>query len=374
MSLAIEIALDGQIGAFRLKVDFSLPMHGISALFGPSGCGKTSILRSVAGLNRIPGRIAIGDQIWQEKSLFVPTHKRALGYVFQEASLFPHLSVRENLTYGEKRASRTEKHVSFREVVDMLGISPLLDRSPQNLSGGERQRVSIGRALLSQPRLLLMDEPLSALDRPAKDEILPYLEALHANLKIPILFVTHDISEVQRLADHLVLLRSGRVIATGPLEDLQSDPSLSLSTGRDAAVTLDAVVEAYDVTYGLAKLAVPGGSLTAPMSPATVGSRHRVTIAAGDVSLARGVPQATTVLNILPARILSASPADHQMVAVLGLGSNGSGSRILARVTQRSWDDLALCEGMLVHAQVKSVALNQKGAALPVDQSQGQTM
>src|SRR5690606_9103322 len=323
MAEAIDISLDGALGNFRLEVDISLPMHGISVLFGPSGCGKTSVLRSVAGLNRIPGRIAVGGQVWQDASRFVPIHKRALGYVFQEASLFPHLSVRQNLAYGERRVRDAEKHIRFDEVVDLLGISHLVERSPENLSGGERQRVSIGRALLSQPRVLLMDEPLSALDRMAKDEVLPYFEALHANLKIPILLVTHDMSELEGLADHVVLMQAGRVLAAGPLHLLQSDPTLPLASGRDAAVTLDGIVDDYDASYGLARLKVEGGSFTLPMKAARPGSRHRLTIAAGDVSLALSVPEGTTLLNILPARILSATPADHQVVAVLGLGNEG---------------------------------------------------
>src|SRR5690606_19129110 len=184
---AIDISLDGTLGSFRLEIDISLPMHGISALFGPSGCGKTSILRSVAGLNRIQGRIAVGGQVWQDDHRFVPTHQRALGYVFQEACLFQHLSVRQNLTYGERRARGTDTRARLDGVVGRLASGQLVDRSPAPLSGGERPRVSLGRALLSQPRLLLMEGPLSALDRMAKDEILRYFEALHANRKIPML-------------------------------------------------------------------------------------------------------------------------------------------------------------------------------------------
>ena len=358
MAGSIEIALDGRLGAFRLDVDLRLPMQGISALFGPSGCGKTSILRAVAGLNRMPGRVAVGDEVWQDADRFVPPHRRALGYVFQEPSLFQHMSVRQNLVYGGKRARET--HIPFDDIVDLLGIGHLVDRSPENLSGGERQRVSIGRALLSQPRLLLMDEPLSGLDRMAKEEILPYFEALHAGLKMPILLVTHDMSEVERLADHLVLMQPGRVLASGPLDRLQSDPALPLAAGRDAAVTLDAELTGYDRGYGLACLQVDGGSFTVPMQRQPTGARQRLTITAGDVSLAREAPQASTMLNVLPARILSASPRGHEVVAVLGLGEEGAGSRILARVTRRSWDRLGLGHGMAIHAQVKSVALSGK--------------
>lgn len=353
----IDISLDGQLGLFRLNFDAALPMYGISALFGPSGCGKTSVLRAVAGLNRIPGCIVVGGEVWQDEQTFVPTHRRALGYVFQEASLFPHLSVRRNLTYGEARTKGVPRHTQFDEIVELLGIGHLVDRMPDNLSGGERQRVAIGRALLAQPRLLLMDEPLSALDRMAKDEVLPYFEALHANLKIPIILVTHDISEVERLADHVVLMRDGRVLASGPLSAMQADPSLPLAAGRQAAVTLDAVLDQYDSDYGLATLKVSGGEFLVPMEQAARGSHQRLTIAAGDVSLATQAPQGSTLLNSLPARVLSATIAGNEVIAVLGLGDDGAGSRILSRVTRKSWESLGFREGQLVHAQAKSVAL-----------------
>ncbi len=361
MNHRIEIRLNGALGSFSIDVDTSLPMHGITALFGPSGCGKTSVLRSIAGLHRIPGRISIGKEVWQDVDRFVPTHQRAVGYVFQEASLFSHLSVRKNLIYGQRRA-KGAVHVRFDDIVALLGIGHLVDRSPESLSGGERQRVAIGRALLSQPRLLLMDEPMSALDRTAKDEVLPYFEALHANLQIPIILVTHDITEVERLADHVVLLRAGGVVASGPLPAMQADPGLPLGSARDAAVTLDAVVSNHDDQYGLATLDVAGGSFTVPMEQPTIGSRHRLTVRAGDISLARDVPQSTTVLNILPCRILSATASEHEMVAVLGLGADGTGARILARVTRKSWDTLRLSEGMNVYAQAKSVALVKRSA------------
>lgn len=358
MASSIEIRLEGHLGTFRLKVDLELPMHGISALFGPSGCGKTSILRSVAGLHRIPGRIAVGGEIWQDGSRLLPTHKRSVGYVFQEASLFRHLSVRRNLRFGERRAREAERVVRFDEIVDLLGLDHLLDRMPHNLSGGERQRVAIGRALLSQPRLLLMDEPLSALDRIAKDGILPYLDALHARFRIPILLVTHDISEVERLADHVVLMRDGCIVGAGPLAEVQTDPALPLALRREAAVTLDAILSGYDAEYGLGILQVEGGRLHVPMDAGAAGASQRLTIAAGDVSLAREVPRSSSILNILPARILSMQTQGNEVIAVLGLGPEGAGSRILARLTRRSRDELDLKEGERVYAQVKSVALS----------------
>jgi molybdate transport system ATP-binding protein len=306
------------------------------------------------------GYCAIDGDVWQDGRSFRPTHRRPIGYVFQEASLFPHLSVRRNLLYGAP-GTCPPGEIGFGEVADLLGLSRLLNRSPRSLSGGERQRVAIGRALLSRPRLLLMDEPLSALDRSTKDEILPFLERLHDRLSLPVLYVSHDMAEVERLADHLVLMRSGRVVAAGPLGDLQSDPSLPLAATRDAAVSLDATVEAYDDRYGLMTLAVRGGRFLVPGPPGVGGARRRLRILAGDVSLALVPPQASTILNALPARILSATPiGEHEIVVVLGLRSEGTGDRLLARVTQRSWDQLGLTEGTAVHAQVKGVALVQE--------------
>ena len=360
----IRVAFKGMLGRFTLNAAFTVPASGVTGLFGPSGCGKTAVLRCVAGLQRLSeGYCAIDDDVWQDGKVFRPAHERPVGYVFQEASLFPHISVTGNLLYATRgrRPSSQAGQIGFDEVVSLLGLAKLLDRSPRHLSGGERQRVAVGRALLSQPKLLLMDEPLSALDRQTKDEILPFLERLHDSLSLPVIYVSHDIAEVERLADHLVLMRAGQVLAAGPLSKLQSDPALPLAGERAAAVTLDAVVSAYDPTYGLATLDVEGGHFSVPMAQSVVGERRRLTIAAGDVSLARMPPQATTVLNILPARILSVTRAgEYEMVAVLGLGADGAGCRILTRVTKRSWDDLRLGEGMIVYAQAKSVALARK--------------
>lgn len=356
-SEAIRIDLDGRRGSFRLAVGLCLPMGGISVLFGPSGSGKTTILRAVAGLERIAGTIRVGTETWQDHQRFVPTHRRALGYVFQEPSLFPHLSVRGNLDYAAKRAHGRTAAIGFDEVVALLGIAGLLDRSPERLSGGERQRVAIARALLAQPRLMLLDEPMSALDRPARDEILAALEALHAHLRIPILLVTHDLSEVERLADHVVLVEQGRQIAAGSIGQLQSDPALPLASRRDAAVTLEGRVAALDPDYGLATVEVDGGAFIVPMAQCETGARRRLVIAAGDVSLTRDRAGETTVLNILPGRILSAWQVGHEMSVVIGLGPQGAGSRILARVTRLSWERLRLREGDAVQAQVKSLAL-----------------
>ena len=360
----IDAAFTGTLGAFSLDVAFDVPMRGIAALFGPSGCGKTTILRCVAGLTRLAGHLTVGGERWQDDAggTFRKPHERPIGYVFQEASLFPHLSARGNLLYGARRAAKANGKgtLGFDDIVEMLGIAHLLDRAPLALSGGERQRVAIGRALLSQPRLLLMDEPLAALDRVTKEEILPYLEALHENLSIPVLYVSHDIAEVERLADTLVLLDRGRVLAAGALTALESDPALPLLRARDAAVTLEGRIAGIDEGFALTSLAVEGGSLIVPGRQGGPGSRRRLRIRASDVSFARTQPADTTILNCLPARVLSIIAQDDdeaQVNVVAGLGVDGTGARIIGRITRKSRDALSLAPGMAVFAQIKSVAL-----------------
>ncbi len=358
----IRAEFKGTLGKFSLDAGFTTPAKGVTALFGPSGCGKTTVLRCIAGLVRLSdGLCAIGGDVWQAPGgAFLPTHRRPLGYVFQEASLFPHLSVRRNLLFGAPRegAGAAEGKIDFDEVVELLGVTPLLNRSPRNLSGGERQRVAIGRALLSQPKLLLMDEPLSALDRATKDEIMPFLERLRDRLKLPIIYITHAIDEVERLADRIVLMDKGRVIGAGRLEDLESDLSLPWALKRDAAVGLDGVIEARDERYGLLRLSVRGGSLVVPATPGAIGEHRRIRVMAGDVSLARERPGLSSILNVLPARIVSARPVDSDaIVATLALGADGAGGRILSRLTRKSWEELGFADGQDVYAQVKAVAL-----------------
>ena len=364
----MEARFGGGLGSFTLDVAFAAPARGITALFGPSGCGKTTVLRCVAGLQRLDGRFALDGEVWQDERVFRPTHKRPIGYVFQEASLFPHLSVRANLLYGHRRTvgRGVAETIGVDEVIALLGLGRLFDRDVQHLSGGERQRVAVGRALLSQPKLLLMDEPLAALDRFSKDEILPYLERLHDALSVPVLYVSHDIAEVERLADHLVLLKDGRVVASGPVQELQADPTLPIARMPEAGVTLPAMVAGHDRAYGLTRLGLAGGHLLVPGDLGAEGARRRVRIAASDVSLARRPPSDSTILNVLPARIAAAEPQDGvQVVAVVALGEEGSGARLLARVTRKSWDLLGLAPGQPVFVQIKGVALIHREA--PVD-------
>jgi molybdate transport system ATP-binding protein len=358
----IRAAFKGGLGSFSLDAGFVAPARGVTALFGPSGCGKTTVLRCIAGLTRLADGVCIvAGEVWQDgEGAFLPTHKRPLGYVFQEASLFAHLSVRRNLLFGAPRrgGGAARARIAFDEVVDLLGVEPLLGRSPAKLSGGERQRVAIGRALLSQPKLLLMDEPLSALDRATKDEILPFLERLRDRLSLPIIYITHSIEEVERLADQIVLMDKGRVIGAGPLNEIESDPTLPLALARDAAVTLDGVIEAHDAGYGLLAIGVRGGSMFVPSPPAAIGERRRVRVIAGDVSLSREPPGPSSILNVLAARVVSMKPIGaNEIVAVLALGADGGGARLLSRLTRKSWEALHLAEGVNVYAQVKAVAL-----------------
>ncbi|MCE8440865.1 molybdenum ABC transporter ATP-binding protein [Rhodovulum sulfidophilum] len=354
----IEADFMGRLGGFELDAGFTAPGEGITALFGPSGCGKTTVLRAIAGLLRLPGsRLSVNGEIWQERRQFRPPHRRAVGYVFQEASLFPHLSVRANLTFGLRRVKGPVR-IGEDEVAELLGIAPLFDRPTRMLSGGERQRVAIGRALLSQPELLLMDEPLSALDRFSKDDILPYLERLHAALSIPVLYVSHDIAEVERLADTLVLMEAGRVRAAGPLAEMLADPALPLIHMPAPAAVIDGEVVGRDPRYGLSEVRVPGGVVVVPGDLGPNGMRRRLRIPASDVSLGRHAPLDTTILNALPARIEGAEPAGaHQITVRLRLGPDGRGSALLARVSLKSWDRLALKPGELVVARLKAVAL-----------------
>jgi molybdate transport system ATP-binding protein len=256
-------------------------------------------LRCIAGLNRVrDGLCRVNGEVWQDGArLFAPTHRRSLGYVFQEASLFPHLSVKGNLLFAAPPpGAKSTPAVGWDEVVDLCGLAPLLERAPRDLSGGERQRVALGRALLSQPRLLLMDEPLSALDEAAKADILPFLERIRDRLSLPALYVTHDMTEVERLADHLALIDRGRVVAAGPLGQMQSDPALPLADARGAAVTLEGTIAAVDDSYGLTTVAVSGGAFVAPGRLGPVGARRRLRVLAGDVSLALAPPGPSSIL------------------------------------------------------------------------------
>lgn len=359
----IDAAFAGRLGSFDLDVGFQVPMHGITALFGPSGCGKTTILRCIAGLQRLPGRLVLGAETWQDcaDGVFLKPHRRPVGYVFQEASLFDHLSVRRNLTYGARRARDGDggAALDFGQVVELLGIGPLLDRAPAALSGGERQRVAIGRALLSRPRLLLMDEPLSALDRSTKDEILPYLEALHDSLAIPIVYVSHDISEVARLADRIVVLARGRVVTEGPVAAILERLDLHPAMGRfEAGVVLTVRVVRHDAEFYLTHLEHAGQELVMPMTDAAPGSDIRLRIRARDVSLAIERPTGISIRNILAGTV--AEIVEEPRTAFAETLVDIGGARIRSRVTRASVAELGLEVGKPVYALIKSITFERR--------------
>lgn len=341
---------------FALEVNFSVPAMGVTALFGHSGSGKTTLLRCIAGLERAMGTLQVNGETWQDATTFVATHKRPLGYVFQEASLFPHLSVRANLEYGYKRIAAMERKVQLEQVVEWLGLSYLIDRrDPALLSGGERQRIAIARALLTSPRILLMDEPLSALDTHSKQEILPYLEGLHRELKIPVLYVSHALDEVARLADHLLLLDQGRVTASGALHETLARLDLPTAHFDDAGAVIEATVAEHDESYHLTRVDFSGACLWVGKMSQQLGSRVRARVLARDVSIATQQPQGSSITNILTAYIseIRDEGADKVMVRM----QVGESTALLSRITRRSRDVLSLTIGMQVFAQVKSVAL-----------------
>ncbi len=345
---------------FSLDIDLALPGRGVSALFGPSGAGKTSVLRAIAGLEHAPGFVSVNGSIWQDaaRNDFVPTYKRPLGYVFQEASLFPHLDVRRNLEYGMKRVPAAERRVALEAAVRLLGIEPLMNRDPATLSGGERQRVAIARALATSPRLLLLDEPLAALDAPRKAEIIPYLERLRDELDIPMLYVSHALDEVARIADHLVLIERGRVVASGPIDALLARPDLRFEGADGATAWIEGTIAGHDAAYHLLGVDFPGGRFFLPGAARREGQKVRLRIQARDVSLALDKPAASSIVNILPARVIEVrDEAPGQAVVALALGPEPGACRIFARVTRKSVAVLALRPGREVYAQVKGVAV-----------------
>ncbi|QJI11900.1 molybdenum ABC transporter ATP-binding protein [Pseudomonas sp. ADAK22] len=356
----IEVRLKLNYPGFALEVDLKLPGRGVTALYGHSGSGKTTCLRCIAGLERAEdGFVQINDQVWQDSrnGLFVPPHKRALGYVFQEASLFPHLSVRANLEFGFKRIARHQRRVDMAHATELLGIAHLLDRHPQHLSGGERQRIGIARALLTSPQLLLMDEPLAALDSKRKSEILPYLERLHDELDIPVLYVSHAQDEVARLADHIVLLSDGQVLASGPIGETLARLDLPMALGDDAGVVINGCVSAYDAHYQLLTLQLPDSALSMRVAhaPLALGKQLRIKVQARDVSLSLQAQEPSSILNRLPVTVTGEISADNNAHVLVRLDAGGT--PLLARITRFSRDQLQLHPGQALWAQIKAVAV-----------------
>lgn len=343
---------------FELDVELNVPATGILALFGPSGSGKTTLIRCLAGLERAPnGFLCLGDAVWQDESdnLYVPISRRPIGYVFQDTRLFPHLNVRSNLTYGYNRTPVYQRRVSVEQVIDILGIESLLDRRPHKLSGGEQQRVAIGRALLTSPRLLLLDEPLSSLDRERKREILPFIQRLYKELQIPIVYVSHSINEILQLAHLVAFLQQGKIVALGPLSDVFSRLDLHRTLDQyPIGGVIDAIVATHEPEFGLTRLEFKGRSLYVPLQPLDVGAPLRVHIASSDVSLVLcAASLSTSALNTLDATIAEIKEADQSTVDVL----LDVGCPLVARITRKSLANLNLKIGQRLCALIKAVAL-----------------
>jgi molybdate transport system ATP-binding protein len=359
---------DGRIDArfvvrhagFALDVALALPGRGVTGLYGHSGSGKTTCLRCMAGLVKPDsGYLRVNGEVWLDSAagISLPTHKRPLGYVFQEPSLFPHLSVLRNLQFGQKRVAASEHRVQLAQATELLGIDHLLDRMPAGLSGGERQRVGIARALLTSPRLLLMDEPLAALDLKRKREILPYLERLHDELDIPVIYVSHSPEEMARLADHLVVLDAGRVIASGAIADTLSRLDLPAARTDEASVVVEGVAGEFDADYGLLTVHLPSTASTMRLVHGHIplGQRVRLAVKARDVSLTTGDQELGSILNRLPVSVLEVAAAEHPNHVIVRLDADGT--LLLARITRYSSDRLALAPGTCLWAQIKAASL-----------------
>lgn len=359
--MTLEVSLRHRLGRFALEVDFLVERPGVTALFGPSGAGKTTIVNTIAGLIRPDqGRVAVDGSVVLDtpKNLFVPARMRRTGYVFQDSRLFPHLNVESNLRFGWRRAPDRADEKEFAHIVELLHLRPLLARRPAKLSGGEKSRVALGRALLSRPRLLLLDEPLAALDASRKAEILPYLERLRDLKRLPMIYVTHSTDEVSRLADDMIVLSQGRLVAQGSVFDLLSNPDLGALVPAHGAV-FPVRVESHSED-GLTELAFSGGRLLVPRLSRATGTMLRVRLRADDVMLARVAPEAISANNVLAAEIVSVHAGSASETEIrLRCGD----VKLVAHITRASVGRLGLAPGQAVFAIVKSVTVDpQLGA------------
>ena len=352
--MAINCSFSLQRKNFSLELELNIPANGISAITGPSGSGKTTLLRVLSGLEYIENaRVQVGSNVWQDESRFVPTHKRSIAYVFQRASLFSHLNVIDNINYARKRSSSKVGQQEVDDLIDLLAIRPLLDRRTNELSGGEQQRVAIARALAISPQLLLMDEPLSSLDLQKRHEVLPFLERLHDQLSIPMLYVSHEPEEIIRLADYLVIIKDGRLEVSGTLEEVMATSDSFIAHGDKAVSIIQAKVTANNAEYGLTTLSFPGGHLALIDQELMLGKSVRLRVFASDVSLSLSKPSNSSAINIVDARIVSLSPQGNTLLVSL----LAQGTPLLARITRQSGDILGLCPGKEVYAQVNALEL-----------------
>ncbi len=353
----IQARFDIRHDGFLLHAELALPARGVTAIVGPSGCGKTTLLRAIAGLERHAGYLRVNGETWQddESGVFAPTHLRGVGFVFQEASLLPHLTVRRNLEFGWKRTAPQQRRLDHDHMLSLLGIAHLLERHPAGLSGGERQRVAIARTLLASPSLLLMDEPMASLDMTRKQEVLPYLDRIHDALAIPVIYVSHAPDEVARLADHLVVLDSGRVAASGPIAEITSRLDLPTAFDEDAGVVIAGTVASYDDAYQLVQLRIADARILVTHRKLAAGAPLRVRILARDVTINLERSPDTSALNQLPAQVVAVTPARSEMHVIIRLDAGGI--PLLARITRLSSDRLRIAAGKEVWAQFKATAL-----------------
>jgi molybdate transport system ATP-binding protein len=360
----LDVRLRLQLAGFGLDVAFTGPESGITALFGPSGAGKSMVVNAMAGIVDVDaGHVRLGATtvIDTATGTLVPPRRRRFGYVFQDARLFPHMTVKDNLLYGWRRSPPAERRIDVDHVVALLGLAPLLERRPRGLSGGEAQRVGLGRALLAQPRLLLMDEPLAALDVRLKAEILPYIERLRDAFGLPIVYVSHSIEEVTRLADTLIVLDRGRVVAAGDVFEVMARLEL-LPPGSpyEAGAIVDCRVAVHDEIYALTRLHFDGGTLVVPRLPLAAGARLRVRILARDVLVALVRPEGLSAQNFVEGRVAGVRYEDGAYAEVqIAAGA----ARILARITRQSSERLGLVPGRPVIAVIKSMAIDRRGLA-----------
>ena len=359
----LDVDVDRRLGDFRIQASFAVD-EGLTALFGRSGAGKTSIVNMIAGLLKPDrGRIVIADRVLfdSDRRLDLPPHRRRVGYVFQDGRLFPHLTVRRNLAYGRWFAPRRAAYVEFDRIVELLDLGRLLDRRPATLSGGEKQRVAIGRALLPSPRILLMDEPLAALDEGRKQELLPFIERLRDEIRIPIVYVSHSIAEVARLATAVVLVSDGRIEGIGSTADIMSRSDLFPLTGRfEAGALVECTVAGHDAATGLTRLTSPAGELVVPYVRSETGTRLRVRVRARDVMIATERPAGISALNVVPARITGIRTDPPFAEVRLDAG----GAVLLSRITSFSVDSLGLVPGREVWAIIKTTAFDHRSLGL----------
>ena len=339
---------------FNFDVDLQLPASGITVVFGPSGSGKTTLLRCLAGFEK-SGRLEIAGEVWQDKNKFLPPNDRAIGMVFQESRLFPHLKVRENLLYGYKRTPADSRKLHLGGVARVLALENLLDRGIEKLSGGEKQRVALGRALLTSPQLLLMDEPLAALDTQRKVEIIPFIRKIEQELSIPIIYVTHSMSEVLQLVDTMVILKEGKVMKSGPVEKVFSDIHLRDAIGDEhSGAILDTTVLEHDTEFGITRLDFMGQELSVPLQSIEPGEGLRVHIHSKDVSLATQPPEGlTSVLNILRTNVKKIGKNVGYSVDI----ELDAGRPLLATITRKSLSNLNLQPGQSIYALIKAIRM-----------------